>query len=79
MRKHEVKSFSADLITLEDLEYVLGSHYCNRLNQSAYICSLIQKDAAVKRLMDSKTKQDITIPQGWYGGSAGQQNVEVTA
>jgi hypothetical protein len=66
-----------DAVTKENLEYVLQSHYCNSLGQSAYIRALIAKDAAEKRLMDTTTtaEREITVPQGWFGGSAGTVSV----
>jgi uncharacterized protein (DUF2164 family) len=72
-RKTEVKAFSADRMTLENMEYILGSHYCNQLGCSAFICALINEKAAEMRLVEKMQAfgQEITVPQGWFGGAAG--------
>lgn len=71
-RRCEVTSFSMDKITQDNLEYILGSHYCNQLGQSAFICALINERAAEVRMVEHMQKaQEVTVPQGWYGGASG--------
>ncbi|WP_407356765.1 hypothetical protein [Methanolobus sp. WCC5] len=72
-RKTEVKAFSMDRVTQENLEYILGSHYCNKLGCSALIGAMINEKAAELRLVDKLQAmgQEIVVPQGWFGGSAG--------
>ncbi len=62
-----------DKMTLDDLEYLIGSHYCNKLGQSDLVCGLIKHAAAEARILTNMktTGHEITIPQGWFGGSAG--------
>jgi len=76
-RKTEVKAFSMDKITQDNLEYILGSHYCNQLGQSAFICAVINEKAAEIRFVEKMQAmgQEITIPQGWFGGSTGTASV----
>lgn len=71
-RRCESKSFSFDVMTLQNLTYVLGSHYCNKLNQSDLVCGLINKFAAEVKLIDNmQNANEVVVPQGWFGGSSG--------
>lgn len=71
-RKTEVKGFSMNAITKENLEYLLGSHYCNTLGVSDLVCALIDERAAEVRMVEHMQKaQEITVPQGWFGGASG--------
>ncbi|MDP2217487.1 MAG: hypothetical protein Q8J68_09395 [Methanolobus sp.] len=76
-RKTEVKAFSMDKITQDNLEYILGSHYCNQLGCSALISAMINEKAAELRFVEKiqAMGQEISIPQGWFGGSAGTVSV----
>ncbi|WP_406660922.1 hypothetical protein V7O66_13945 [Methanolobus sp. ZRKC3] len=80
-RKTEVKSFSADRVTQDNLEYILGSHYCNQLGCSAFICALINEKAAEMKFVEkmSAMGQELNIPQGWFGGHAGTVQVATEA
>lgn len=71
-RKTVVHSVSLDKITEENLSYVLGSHYCNQLGASAYVCALINQHAAEVRMVEHmQAAQEIAVPQGWFGGASG--------
>lgn len=72
-RKTEVKSVSMDRVTQDNLEYILGSHYCNQLGCSAFVSALINEKAAEMKLVEKMEAmgQEINIPQGWFGGSVG--------
>ncbi|AGB49421.1 hypothetical protein Metho_1191 [Methanomethylovorans hollandica DSM 15978] len=71
-RRCETKSISMDAITEENLDYILGSHYCNSLGASAFICAIINERAAELKLINRMEKAaEVVVPQGWYGGSSG--------